>query len=161
MAGGRFSGGNKARSRKPGAGQGSLFTDEEVRNPVIAAESGVFDPPPLNPNQEGLDGDLDDDPYGHRIGTQAPMTEVPTKTTNEARPRTTAAGYDQATHTLTVIFRDGTPWNYYEVTPLEAANFHRANSKGRFIRLYLDAKPYGPPTEGGFRTEAPKMRNYT
>ena len=138
-----------------------MFTDEEIRRPVIAPESGVFDPPPLNPNdQDNAVDELGEDPYGQRIGSAAPFTEVPTKTTNPNRPRTTAAGYDPVTRTLTVAFRDGTYWNYYEVTPLEAANFRRANSKGRFIRLYLDHKPYGPPTDGGYRIEAPKMRNY-
>lgn len=144
------------RSYKPGPGQEALFSEEEIRRPVVAAETGVFDAPPLNPVQEGLG----DDPYGERIGQAAPFTQVPTKTTNPARPRTTAAGYDQATHTLTVSFRDGTLWNYYEVSPLENANFMRANSKGRFIRLYLDGKPSGPPTDGGYRVEAPKRRNY-
>jgi len=148
--------GNSLRSRKAGAGQESLFSDEQIRRPVVAAESGVFDPPPLNPSEEGLG----DDPYGNRIGQAAPFTEVPTKTTNPQRPRTTAAGYDPVTRTLTVSFRDGTLWNYYDVTPLEAANFRRAKSKGRFIRLYLDSKPYGPPTDGGYRVETPKLRNY-
>ena len=78
-------------------------------------------------------------------GTPSDFTEIPTSTTNPARPRTLRAGYDSKTKTLTVMFRDGTPWNYYEVSPLQAANFHRAKSKGRFIRQYLDNHPYGPP----------------
>ena len=41
---------------------------------------------------------------------------------------------------MTVIFRDGTFYNYYSVSGLEWTNFKRARSKGRFIRMYLDAK---------------------
>lgn len=86
-------------------------------------------------------------------GSLAPLTDAPTSSTNPQRPRTIAAGYASSTRTLSVVFRDGTPWNYYEVSPLEWANFRRAKSKGRFIRLYLDAKPYGPPRDEGFSFE--------
>lgn len=112
----------------------------------VAPEGGVFDPPPLN-------DDTGDDPEdnGEFEGQMARLTEVPTKSTNPPRPRTRAAGYDSATRTLSVVFRDGTPWNYYDVSPLEAANFRRATSKGRFIRLYLDAKRNGPPKDNGYR----------
>ncbi len=114
-----------------------------IARTVVAPEGGVFDPPPLNPEQI-------EDPEPE-TGQIAQLTEVPTKTTNPARPRTIAAGYDNATRTLSVVFRDGTPWNYYDVTPLQAANFRRAQSKGRFIRLYLDGHRHGPPANEGYR----------
>lgn len=137
MAGPRFP--RRPTSRKPGEGQFSLLDEHLLPSPVVAPESAVFnEPPALNEETEAPQPET---------GDMARLTEVPTKTTNRARPRTIAAGYDSKTRTLSVIFRDGTPWNYYDVTPLEAANFRRANSKGRFIRLYLDARRNGPPTD--------------
>lgn len=83
------------------------------------------------------------------IGTApADITQSPTSTTNPARPRTVAAGYDKSRKVLTVIFRDGTFYNYYGVSGLEWGNFKRARSKGRFIRLYLDAKTRGAAATG-------------
>ena len=38
-----------------------------------------------------------------------------TTSTNPKRPRTIKAGYDNKTQTMTVVFRDGTWWNYYDV----------------------------------------------
>lgn len=79
----------------------------------------------------------------HR-GDAAPLTYVPTKTTNAQRPRTLAAGYDRATQTLTVVFRDGTTWNYYGVTYQMYTAFKASPSPGRYIRTRLDFKAYGP-----------------
>jgi len=78
-------------------------------------------------------------------GEPAQLTEVPTSTTNVNRPRTVAAGYDKhrGGGTLTVVFRDGTFYNYYEVDNRTWQNFKRARSKGRFIYTYLDQKPRG------------------
>ena len=79
----------------------------------------------------------------------APITVVPTSTTNPKRPRTVAAGYRPGTSedgrkgTLTVIFRDGTFYNYYEVSPNTWYYFKLAKSKGKFIRKYLDSHPRG------------------
>lgn len=83
------------------------------------------------------------------IGTgPADITVSPTSTTNPARPRTVAAGYDSQRKVLTTIFRDGTFYNYYGVSGLEWGNFKRARSKGRFIRLYLDGKTRGTASTG-------------
>lgn len=76
-------------------------------------------------------------------GDPAQLSEIPTSTTNPGRPRTVAAGYDASRQTLTVVFRDGTYYNYYEVSQLEWSNFKRAHSKGRFILTYLDYKARG------------------
>lgn len=57
--------------------------------------------------------------------------DVPTSTTDYSRPRTVAAGYDETRQTMTVVFRDGTFYNYYEVTPSEWLAFHASYSKGR------------------------------
>lgn len=60
----------------------------------------------------------------------APLSEVPTSSTNYSRPRTVAAGYDPERQTMTVVFRDGTFYNYYEVTAGEWESFHASFSKG-------------------------------
>jgi hypothetical protein len=74
----------------------------------------------------------------------APLTVVPTSSSNPARPRTVAAGYDKVRGVLTVVFRDGTFYNYYEVTSGEWNDFKRRVSKGQYIYKYLDFKPRGP-----------------
>lgn len=77
----------------------------------------------------------------------APITVAPTSTINPKRPRTVAAGYvvrgDDPAGTLTVVFRDGTYYNYYSV-PEEVWNgFKSSPSKGRFIATNLDQYPRG------------------
>lgn len=57
-----------------------------------------------------------------------------TSTTNPDRPRTTAAGYDTKNEILTVVFRDGTWWNYYGVSPEMWGEFVSAPSKGEYLR---------------------------
>jgi hypothetical protein len=79
----------------------------------------------------------------------APLSLVPTSTTNPARPRTVAAGYapnknDPKDGKLSVVFRDGTFYNYYEVSRIEWSLFKANKSKGRFILAFLDSKPRGP-----------------
>lgn len=76
-------------------------------------------------------------------GEPAALTEVPTSSVNPQRPRTVAAGYDKHRKTLTVVFRDGTFYNYYEVTNLQWQNFKKAYSKGEYILAYLDSHPRG------------------
>lgn len=76
-------------------------------------------------------------------GDPAKLSEIPTSTIDPSRPRTVAAGYDASRQTLTVVFRDGTYYNYYDVSQLEWSNFKRAHSKGRFILTYLDYKARG------------------
>lgn len=76
-------------------------------------------------------------------GSPTSLTQVPTSTTNPSRPRTVAAGYDPQRKCLTMVFRDGTYYNYYEVTQGLWNNFTRAYSPGRFILAHLDSKPRG------------------
>lgn len=80
-------------------------------------------------------------------GEMAELTYAPTKTTNIKRPRTLAAGYNRQSQTLSVIFRDGTAWNYYGVSYQMWTAFKASPSPGRFIRTRLDFKAYGPPTD--------------
>jgi KTSC domain len=66
-------------------------------------------------------------------GNQSAFVEwdVPTSSTQYQRPRTVAAGYDANRQTMTVVFRDGTFYNYYEVSAGEWESFHASYSKGR------------------------------
>jgi hypothetical protein len=73
----------------------------------------------------------------------ADLTLVPTSTTNPKRPRTVAAGYDEDEEKLTVMFRDGTLYNYYEVSKNEWQAFKANRSKGAVIYRMLDFKPRG------------------
>lgn len=57
-------------------------------------------------------------------------SDIPTSSTNYSRPRTVAAGYDAPRQTMTVVFRDGTFYNYYEVTEGEWRAFKASVSKG-------------------------------
>ena len=86
--------------------------------------------------------------------TPAELTLVPTSTINPERPRTVAAGYDKIDKKITVVFRDGTFYNYYEVSPSEWQAFKARVSKGRYIYSYLDSKPRGPADVAGLSAVA-------
>jgi hypothetical protein len=90
----------------------------------------------------------------------APLTVIPTSSSNASRPRTVAAGYQQYLRQtgvdyanrkgkLTVMFRDGTLYNYYDVTPGEWQEFSGQLSKGKFLNWkpvpgFLVLKEHGP-----------------
>lgn len=62
--------------------------------------------------------------------------DIPTSSTDYSRPRTVAAGYSPNLErpndgVMTVVFRDGTFYNYYQVSPTEWQAFHASYSKGR------------------------------
>lgn len=71
----------------------------------------------------------------------------PTPSTNPPRPRTLRAGYlkerGAPSGTLWVVFRDGTPWEYYDVPQNVWRNFRRVKSPGRFINRVLNNYDYG------------------
>lgn len=81
---------------------------------------------------------IEDDEFDSR---PVELTDIPTSSTDAGRPRTVAAGYrlyagarrnprDQQLGKMTVMFRDGTLYNYYDVTPGEWQNFRNSISKG-------------------------------
>jgi hypothetical protein len=70
-------------------------------------------------------------------------TEIPTRTKNPMRPRTVAAAFDPKRHIITIIFRDGTMYNYYECDRVDWNGFVRESTKGDYIARVLDAKPRG------------------
>lgn len=73
----------------------------------------------------------------------APITIPHTSTSNPERPRTVAAGYDPERQVLTVVFRDGTFYNYYTVGESDWEGFKSIESKGPYIHAFLDGKPRG------------------
>ena len=56
-----------------------------------------------------------------------------TTSSNPKKPRTLKAGYDFRTETLTVVFRDGTWWNYYDVPHYLWEGFVLSDSKGQYL----------------------------
>jgi hypothetical protein len=84
----------------------------------------------------------------------APLTLVPTSTSNPKRPRTVAAGYDEDEQKLTVVFRDGTFYNYYDVDKTEWEVFKANRSKGAVIYRMLDFKPRGPADDSSISQSA-------
>lgn len=96
----------------------------------------------------------------HKTSSPAPLSVVPTSTINPDRPRTVAAGYDKAEQKLTVVFRDGTFYNYYEVTAGEWGLFKQNKSKGRYIKAFLDSKPRGAADVDGTDSAIARMLVY-
>lgn len=72
------------------------------------------------------------------------FTEVPTQTSEPDRPRTVAASYDPERSVLTLVFRDSTIYNYYDVTIDEWYEFKGKSSKWQYISDHLNFKPRGP-----------------
>jgi hypothetical protein len=68
----------------------------------------------------------------------------PTNTSNPARPRTVAAGYDRVNHILFVRFRDGAGYEYHDVTQSQWREFRSAPSPGRYINRVLNYHTYYP-----------------
>ena len=88
----------------------------------------------VDPNQDATT------PQEFRNGTKwAQITDYPTTTSNPNRPRTIGAGYDKRLAILTVQFRDGTLYNYYDVPEDMWLQFKNASSKGKFMQKELDA----------------------
>lgn len=100
-----------------------------VKNPVVQDPMKFYSPSNLYYYGDEFD---DDELFGGESpNAPAELTDIPTSTTNVSRPRTVAAGYDSSRMILTVVFRDGTVWNYDNVTAGEWQNFQASISKGR------------------------------
>lgn len=111
---------------------------------------------------------LDEESFANQGVYRAPseLTEIPTSSTNASRPRTLAAGWrayaetrrldaDLRLGTLTVMFRDGTLYNYYDVPYTMWSSFKGSLSKGPYVNYKnknqgsdgpLLAFPRGPAT---------------
>jgi hypothetical protein len=69
--------------------------------------------------------------------------EIPTSTENPERPRTVAAAFDNDRSIITLIFRDGTIYNYYNCTQKMWETFKGNTSKWKYVRDTLDKQPRG------------------
>ena len=120
------------------------------------------------PSREELEAGMEQDDPGNFVTSPPPsadfakLTLKGTSTTNTARPRTTAAGYDKDTKIMTVVFRDGTWWNYYDVPFDIWEDFEYAESKGRFLKdSGLDNWPeMGAVNMDAMRPSQRSMLNY-
>lgn len=85
-----------------------------------------------------------------------------TSTSDPLRPRTVAAGYDPRTQVMTVVFRDGTWWNYYDVPEDIWEGFEQADSKGQYLKESgLDTwDSMGPANMGALRPNQRAMLNW-
>lgn len=68
---------------------------------------------------------LDDSP--------AHISVYSTSTKDPSRPRTLRAGYDYGRQVMSVVFRDGTWWNYYGVEQNDWDSFRESPSKGEWL----------------------------
>lgn len=97
-----------------------------------------------------------------RTRTPSRMQITHTSTTNPQRPRTLAAGYNPRSQTMTVVFRDNTWWNYYDVPEDIWEGFRQAESKGKYLRESgLDQwDTMGPANVEGFSDSQKEMLNF-
>lgn len=98
----------------------------------------------------------DDDPaYNPAPFDNEEFTEVPTQTSQIDRPRTVAASYSPERSVLTLIFRDSTIYNYYDVSIDEWRDFKGLTTKWAYISDHLNFKPRGPASTSDL---PPKLR---
>lgn len=98
----------------------------------------------------------DDDPaYNPAPFDNEEFTEVPTQTSQIDRPRTVAASYSPERSVLTLVFRDSTIYNYYDVSIDEWRDFKGLTTKWAYISDHLNFKPRGPASTSDL---PPKLR---
>jgi hypothetical protein len=111
------------------------YSAQERYDKMIAFEQDQY-------NADNPDPEDTTTPAAFRNGSKwAPLTENPTSTSNVNEPRTLGAGYDSKNFILTVQFRDGTLYNYYDVPPSIWREFRAAPSKGVYMQADLDSWP--------------------
>jgi len=86
----------------------------------------------MMPEEQELNDEFEVDP-DPRSKTYAKLELKSTSTSNPDRPRTLAAGWDKNTGTMTVVFRDRTWYNYYNVPEEIWDEFRGAPSKGVYL----------------------------
>lgn len=104
-----------------------MYADIRTQDPALAIAPDDFDPA-----------------YAPAGYSTPEMYEVPTKTSTPDRPRTVAAAYNPERAVLTVMFRDSTLYNYYDVDVSEWVTFRDLDTKWEYIKNHLDYKPRGP-----------------
>ena len=147
------------RAVTPSADKVEQYTDviglDENGIPQYASEIRDLYYDPKKPNTTiDIDGNqvvnykVDFDTVQADGATPAPLTVIPTTSTNASRPYTVAAGwaryprqsvaYENSLGTLTLLFRDGTLWNYYDVSHSVWIRFSGSISKGQFVNINSD-----------------------
>lgn len=145
--------------RAPGPEQGTLFDLPAIPNaPKPPKAPKVTSPAPSTIRPHDSDHALDPrfrKNFRRRIqpaDDEGYRWWAPTSSSNPARPRTLQAAYNANERTMRVVFRDGTPWEYYGVEPITWQRFKRSASPGRFINRILNGYPYArgefDPPEG-------------
>jgi len=79
--------------------------------------------------------------------------EIPTATENPERPRTVAAAFDNQRSIITLVFRDGTLYNYYNCSQKMWDDFKALPSKFEYIADTLDKQPRGIANMAGIPEE--------
>lgn len=110
---------------------GRIYSDNLNSKDLGFMGAGAYLDPKSSPVAAGYTA-ADDETISAAGGDHSAFVQqdIPTSSTNYARPRTVAAGYDAERQTMTVVFRDGTFYNYYEVTQSEWDAFRASYSKG-------------------------------
>jgi hypothetical protein len=130
-------------SLRPSEGTSSAFFDALDRytpGNYSPAPSAYYGNPEEGEGEYEDSGAPDEEPgkYYAEFGdsTAVPLTLIPTQSSFPNRPRTLAAGWapyrdEPESGTLTVAFRDGTLWNFYDVGESVWIRFKSAMSKGK------------------------------
>lgn len=129
---------NDLQGNTPGVTAGTYYEGMQVAGPKYRNLAGTYGTNDMGKPMERMDA-------------PAALTVIPTSTSNLARPRTVAAGYDEDRGVLTVVFRDGTYYNYYQVTPAEWQRFKSETSKGPMLNPPSRKNP-----AGGFLLQKPR-----
>ena len=82
-----------------------------------------------------FESEPENDPEFEGIATPPTISRTQaTTSSNPSRPRTLSAGYDSTNEVLTVLFRDGSWWEYRGVPADMWDDFKSAPSKGRYLK---------------------------
>lgn len=103
---------------------GRSFTDYDELSYAFENQSDIYYAPKNLTSAQKME--VEDSEYSVAFTD----SDIPTSSSNYSRPRTVAAGYDAERQTMTVVFRDGTFYNYYQVTEGEWRAFKASVSKG-------------------------------
>jgi hypothetical protein len=123
---------------------GDADVDKQYSREVRWNEDGELEPRYYRPKDpDEILEDFDFSNVSPDSARPAPLTVIPTTSTNFKRPYTVAAGWERYPKqsgarqdnlgTLTTLFRDGTLWNYYDVDYAFWIKFKQSISKGEFI----------------------------
>lgn len=118
---------------RPGANQGQLFDPESI----------------LTADTENTRSGAAPEPHSISPSDYWDYYD-PAATINPDRPRTLRWRYNLEERKAEVIFRDGTPWTYYDVHPNTWRGLKRTESPGRYINRILNSHEYG---YGGWGTD--------